>query len=368
MNPKAFLRRWSALWLSAFILTNPLPVLAQAMGAEGENFLYRVVEGDILLEISSRYTDSPMNWSVLQEMNHIIDTLKLPIGKILRIPFSMIPEVHAPAELVHARGPVTVSGRPIQPGETLPEGGTIVTAPGGFATLRLADGSTLTVPANSAIALERLQAFKGTGLTDTIVSVESGSLESIVAPGNTGVGRFEVRTPVAITGVRGTRLRVHKNDAGAQTEVLAGLAHTDAVAAGQALLKGGQGVMTGEDGIMGSVRELLPPPTLSTPQRGPRGWQLEFAPIPGAVAYLVRVAEDPEGTRLLSSERYPTPAEIRFAAAKPGTHYVLVRAVSAEGLMGPDAVEAFQGQPVLHSSDGMPVATAYGGQVNLAEY
>lgn len=344
------------------------PAQAQPMGADGSDFLYRVGKGDILLEISRRFTDSAGNWPVLQHINQVADTYKLPIGKVLRIPFSMIPEVDAPARLVHVRGAVRVNGRLAQAGDDLPQGGTLVTPPGGFATLQLSDGSTLTLPANSTIVLERLQAFKGTGLTDTIVSIEDGSLESVVSPEDTGVGRFEVRTPVAITGVRGTRLRVHKDDEVARTEVLEGVAHTRASSTGQAMLRSGHGVTARSDGVLGAVRPLPAAPALSVPVRGPQGWQAEFPAVPGAVAYLVRVAGDPLGTRLLSSERRDSAGQVTFSAGRPGTHYVLVRAIDRDGLMGPDAVQPFEGRVSLLSSDGNPVGTGYGDTVTLNEY
>lgn len=368
MKNASALRHRLVRCLAALSLISAGPAFAQPAGADGDDFLYRVVQGDILLELAERYTTTPQNWSILQQLNNVADDRALPIGKVLRIPFSMIPEVPAPARLVHASGQVTVDGRAVKPNEHVVEGSTLATAPGGFATLLLADGSTLTVPGNSVVALYRLQAFKGTGLTDTILSVENGSVESAVAPQNTGVGRFEIRTPVAITGVRGTQLRVHNQDGGTQTEVLSGVAHLGASSAGQATLTQGQGAATGADGVMGAVRVLPSAPQLSEPVRGPQGWQVTFEPVSGASAYLVRVADDAQGTRPYSSQRYASPDEVRFSAHGSGTRYVLVRAIDADGLMGPDAAQPFEGQPTLVSSNGLPIASGHGDHVYLTAY
>lgn len=368
MKNHAFLSRCLVQCASLLALAGAAPALAQPIGADGDDFLYRVTQGDTLLDLAGRYTATPQNWPTLQQLNNVADTLALPIGQTLRIPFSMIPEVPASASVVHASGQVMVDGRPVKEGEQLPEGSTLTTAPGSFVALQLADGSTLTVPGNSSIAIERLQTFEGTGLTDTILSVENGSVESMVAPEKTGVGRFEIRTPVAITGVRGTRLRVHADNTGAQTEVIHGVTHLGASHSGQAMLETGQGVVTSDAGVMGSVRNLPAAPQLSEPIRGPQGWQVDFEPVPGAVAYLVRVADDPQGYRLRSSQRYASAHEVRFSAHGPGTRHVLVRAIDAEGLMGPDASQPFEGQAVLTSSEGLAVATGYGGQVYLTDY
>ncbi len=368
MKNRTFLPRNLLQCMTVFALAATGPALSQPIGANGDDFLYRVIQGDTLLELAGRYTTTPQNWRVLQQINHVADTLKLPIGQTLRIPFSIIPEVPAPASVVHASGQVMVDGRPVKQGEPLPEGSTLTTAAGSFMALRLTDGSTVTIPGNSAIKVDRLQAFKGTGLTDTILSVENGSIESLVAPEKTGVGRFEIRTPVAITGVRGTRLRVHAGDTGAQTEVIQGVAHLGASQSGQAMLKSGQGVSTSGKGVMGPVSALPAAPHLSKPFRSPQGWQVEFDPVPGAVAYLVRVADDPDGAHPRFSRRFATPSEVRFSAHGPGTHYVLVRAIDAQGLMGPDASHPFPGQAVLSTTDGKPVATGYGDQVYLSDY
>lgn len=354
--------------LFALITFVPTALSAQPAGADGDDFLYRVVKGDTLLELSLRYTSSPQNWPALQQINHVADTLALPIGKVLRIPFSMIPEEPAPARLLHTSGQVLINGNRAYTGQELPEGGSLATAAGAFATVQLTDGSTLTLPGSSTIAIERLQAFKGTGLTDTILSVEKGSVESWVAPQNTGVGRFEIRTPVAITGVRGTRLRVHRDSSSAQTEVLSGLAHLGAASFGKALLRPGQGVLTGADGVMGTVRNLPAAPELGEPERGPRGWQISVQPVPGASGYLVRVADDPDGTRPRSSQHFESVEDIHFSAYGPGTQYVLVRAIGPDNLMGPDAARSFEGQPVLLSSNGRPVVAGHGGQVYLNAY
>src|SRR3546814_17702103 len=71
---------------------------------------------------------------------------------------------------------------------------------------------------DGATHLERLRQFEGNALTDSILRVQRGVVDSNVAPAGQGVGRFEVRTPVAVTGVRGTRFRVPARAQGARSE------------------------------------------------------------------------------------------------------------------------------------------------------
>ena len=64
----------------------------------------------------------------------------------------MIPVRPAEARVVRQR-PSLRRRRTLAPGASLPEGSTIVTAPNGFVTLELADGSKLTLPADGSVEL-----------------------------------------------------------------------------------------------------------------------------------------------------------------------------------------------------------------------
>src|SRR3546814_516420 len=224
-----------------FSFLMPYAALAQPAGAYGENFLYRIIANDTLIALSDRYTDSPNNWKTLQSLNAVQEPTLLPIGLELKIPFALIPELPSQARVDHLAGQASVVGRPLKTGDQVGEGQTITTGENGFLPLVLYVDSALTIPATSSLTIERLRVFKGTGLIDTMFTMHQGSLESMVAPKYTGVGRFEIRTPVSITGVRGTRLRVHAQTGGTQNEVLEGSARLDASQGRSATLHQGQG-------------------------------------------------------------------------------------------------------------------------------
>lgn len=359
---------WSTLLLAAALAwIAPGTALSQPAGAQGEDFLYRTMPGDTLLGLAQRFTTTPANWTTLQELNAISEPRQLPMGKILRIPLSLIPVVPASVRTDHVSGQVLVDGSPLRFSTPVEEGAVLSTGEDGFATLILDDGSIISVNSHTTIRLPRVRAFRYTGLTDTILSVEAGSIESVVAPEETGVGRFEIQTPVTVTGVRGTRLRVHSDDGGSRTEVLKGQAQLGASQSGQALLATGQGAATGADGKLAAVRALPVKPELAAPERSALGWALVFQPVPGATSYLVQVADDAQGTRLYSSERFSTP-KVTFRAPGAGTYYVLVRAIEGSGLMGQDASQPFPGQSELSSSDGRSITTGYGAPVLLTYY
>lgn len=342
------------------------PTGAQPMGAQGEDFLYKIEPADTLEALSLRYTQNASNWRELQQINHIEDPYRVPIGFVLHIPFRLIPEVPGQARVVHVTGEVTLDGRALQADDGVAAGQTLHSSRAGVATLQLPDGSLLTLSPDSTLTMDRLHLFKGTGLTDSILNMGDGSLESIVAPGNTGVGRFEVRTPVTVTGVRGTRLRVSSAADGVRNEVVQGAMAIDTQKAAEFTIRQGQGAAIGPSGENLGIRTLLPAPSLPTPKRTGGQWGMTFPPVPGAQAYRVRVASDPDGALISSSSDFTEPT-VQFSANEPGTHYVFIRAIDDLGLGGIDASMPFEGRIVLQTSDGQPVLSGSGQAIRLGE-
>ena len=348
-------------------LTSHAIALAQPAGAKGDDFLYRIAGGDTLGDLAQRYTLESSSWRVLQQINAIEDPYRLQIGKLLRIPFSMIPLRASFAQVLHTAGQVSVDGSTVPVASSVSEGQSIQTGDNGFVALQLADDSVVSVPPSTTLIIRRLREFVGTGLTDSILEMKSGSVETQVAPNETGVGRFEVRTPVSVTGVRGTRMRVHAIADGARSEIVSGMAGVDGTAASELVLREREGVAFDAAGQSSGVRKLLPAPEISEPARGPGGWSIDFVPLAGATEYVVSVARDPAGGQLVSQRTVSLPPA-QFAASGPGTHYVFVRAVDEVGIGGMDASAAFEGSYVLMDGFSNPILSIAGGQVIVADY
>lgn len=341
--------------------------MAQPAGAKGDDFLYRIMRGDTLGELAQRYTMDFSNWSALQRINAVEDPYRLQVAKVLRIPFSMIPMRESSARVLHVAGHVSVDGGTLSAASAVSEGQTVQTGADGFAALQLADDSVVSIPPSTALAVKRLREFVGAGLTDSVFEMNAGSVETRVAPKETGVGRFEVRTPVSVTGVRGTRMRVHAAAGGSRSEVVSGMAGVDATAASEMVLREQQGVAIDTGGRSLGIRALLPAPRLSEPARGPGGWQADFDPVAGAAGYVVSVARDAEGGHLVSQQKIDAPPA-RFAASGPGTHYVFVRALDDAGIGGLDARATFEGAFVLMDGSANPILAGDGSLIIVADH
>lgn len=347
-----------------------LPAWAQPSGAQGEYFLHRIMAGDTLLQLSERYTQRSDNWPALQQLNRIADPYAVPIGLMLRIPLGMIPRQDAPARIIHVQGQATAAGQPATADQPLPTGSRIQTGDNSHVTLELADGTLISLPSRTDLNLENLQQFQGTKLSDTVLHIDKGSIDATVAPDGQGVGRFEVRTPVAVTGVRGTRFRLHADSSGQRQEVLHGRVHVSAEQERNELaVAAGQGLSVDSTGHAGEVRPLLPAPEpIVTPSSGPQPERLGFQPVAGAVHYQARQSSDADGHSVVAEWQADTPWFVLPASA-PGEWYMQVSAVDAEGLQGASTTVPFTiTAHYVRSDDGQPIALGSDGYLQSPRY
>lgn len=357
-----------AIWV-ALVLA---PVAhAQPAGTVGEDFLHRVQAGDTLIDLATRYTLNSDNWPSLQRLNQVADPLQLVIGSLLRIPLSLIPVIPAPVIVTHVSGKVYMNEMPLSAGMAIAEGATVKTGPDGSVTARLVDGSRFNMPHDGAFRMERARQFQGASLIDSILHVEAGEVDTEVAPKGEGVGRFEIRTPIAITGVRGTRYRLRAADQGMHSEVLHGRVDMSAQRAdGDAAVvsvSAGQGAVMDAKGDI-QLHALPAAPTIGPLQQvGSGQWLAHVTPAPGVIAYRVNVSRDPQGLEVTASHQFET-SEIRFSARRPGLHYASVRAISAQGVGGHDTVVSFDGVATLRSDSGQAVMLSSGEMVTLHSY
>ncbi|MGY8524647.1 FecR domain-containing protein [Paracidovorax citrulli] len=324
----------------------PTFAVAGPAGADGKHFLHQVEPEDTLITLAQRYTGEARNWHELQRLNRVADPYRLKVGSVIRIPLDRIPVIAAQARVVSVVGDVRLDGQPARLHAPVNESAWLETGADGLVTFELQDGSRAAVPPRSRLQLSRLRAFAGTGLVDAIVRIDAGAMESRVAPEGGGVGRFEVRTPMMVTGVRGTRFDVDAGEPGQGVGAGAVLEGEVAVSAksGQRRVPAGYGVAISSDGKPGAPRKLLPAPVLLPLPQGPvydDEADLAWQPVQGAARYLVVVTRDAALTEQLFSgvvER----ASARVTGLPEGRVFVSVRAVDPARLAGTPGTAALQ--------------------------
>jgi len=313
-------------------------VMAQPLGADGSEFLYRVQQGDTLISLADRYMDSVEGWRLLQQRNHVADPYHLKPGSVLRIPFDRIPVVPATAQVVFARDATTGGGKPLQAGMKLAEDAQIDTGDKGAVTLAFDDGTRVTVPPGSHVTLSRVRAFARAGLIDVRMHVKQGEAESTVSPKKRGVGRYEISTPALVTGVRGTRFRVQASESASTSSVLEGEVAAMAGHQSQAV-KAGFGVQAADGRIKRAALPATPklnamPELVQTPC-----WRATWEPVKGAVSYRAAVARDAALTELSAYQLSKTPGAT-LCGDEDGDYTLVVQSVDALGLTSVSATRS----------------------------
>lgn len=331
--------RKAGIGVFALALICPWPALAS------DEIAYRVVRGDTLIALGAKYLQRPADYRRVQRLNRIADPQRLPIGRTLRFPRELLKYQPANARFVAVRGNVAAiegkSRRAAATGEAVREGDAVRTDAGSFATLALDDGSRISLPSNSNVRIIRLRKYYLGSALDYDFAVERGTARSKVAPLRSPNDRYRVRTPKAVSAVRGTDFQTRFDaDRGEDfAEVDEGAL---AVAAGgqDAALPAGFGLAVTADGK--TIKEELLA-AVDWPEAGKRqnAPTVRFGLPADGAAYRLSIATD-AGFVTQIADIVTRDAAADFGALDDGNYFLRVRKLSATGLEGLPAVFAFK--------------------------
>jgi hypothetical protein len=329
-------------WYATFALMLPGLASAQSTDPEGE-FIYHARLHDTLIGISRRLLREPRRWPEVQARNNIADPRHIPLGDDIHIPYAWLRLSADTATVMAARGQVREGGRDVSASQTLPEGSKLETGPDGSATLLLADGSVVTLQKLTVLALEGMRHVTGLETAhDTRFKLESGRVQTRVKP-HGDVGRFEIRTPVAVSAVRGTEFRdAFEPGAGsATTETLEGLV-TVSGSQSDVPVPADFGTRVERNSAPLPPVRLLPPPDLEAfpGTNGASQLQLKWPVVPGAVHYRLQIAPNAEFQSFVVDVELDAP-QADLPAPADGDYWLRVRPIDGLGLEGHDAVRAF---------------------------
>ena len=223
------------------------------VAAEEEYWEYTFRPGDSIWKIAERYTTTVNNWNEIQKLNQIKQgpDRKIRPGTRIIIPVSMLKLQPTPALVIAVNGAATLirangEQSKVTLGEKLYSGDRVVTADKQNLRMQFADKSELQVLSNSVVVLDKLSHHKQTGMVDTRIHLNSGSVNTWVEKQHPD-SHYEIRTPAAITAVRGTAFRLSTDDEQiSRTEVTEGMV---AVSAGtsEKEIQDGYGIVAEKD-------------------------------------------------------------------------------------------------------------------------
>jgi hypothetical protein len=328
------------LWLALLV-----PTLTPAA-----DWLYLTYPGDTLSQIGVKYLKNWRDWPKVMALNKIPHDRVLPVNTRIRIPVELMRADPAPAVVTHVTGNVRVKPadgpfRPLAVGERISGGETVLTGPRSFASFRLADASVINQQPSTRLVFGRLAAYGDTGMVSTELDLQDGRLEANasrqVAPG----GGFQVKTPIAVAGLRGTAFRLNMDAEGKalRSEVLEGAVGVTAQRK-EVVVPAGQGTIAEAGRPPAAARPLLPAPeVIALPNRIRSlpirfSWQRDDA----ARAWRAQIAADAAFSQVLLEALTERPAVQWEDALPDGRYYLRLRAVDADGLEGLDRDHPFE--------------------------
>lgn len=328
---------------------------------------YVVRADDSLYTFADRYMQSPADWRLLRDINHVANPRHLQINARLSIPTSRLRQTLLIARVVAVRGSVEKLGTagapplPVSAGTLLMEGDQISTGRDAFVSMLLPDGSHVVLPSSSRIQIGRLRTTLLTGAVDRQFDLRQGEVTTDVTPLKNQRDSFRVITPSVVAGVRGTRFRVNYMAAQDATtvEVLAGKIGVDGSKAdntppdstfapqpvqggAQTLVLAGYGNLTRTGDAAGASVRLLDPPEIVDPGKLQSAPQVTFdlTPVDGAGAYRTEIATDADFLDLLRDQR-TTGLHAAFDNIPDGNYFARVSATDTHGIGGLPQVFTF---------------------------
>jgi hypothetical protein len=351
-------RYFKYLRISIFLSLAPisiLPTTALAQtAADNAQVEYVFKKGDTLIALASKYLRKRSDYLQVQRLNRIANPRFIPVGKTVVIPFRLLKYRESEASLAAFRGNVVIAagGQTITPvqGLEIGEGSRLATSAASFLTLQLEDGSRISMPSNSKMRITRLRHILLTDSVDYELAVDNGRIRSKVTPFDKKADRYRVRTPVAVSAVRGTdyRTRVDEETGTAYSETVEGVVD---VAAGESIdgattvsVIAGTGAAATVTGDLATA-DLLSPPELIDPAKVQSEETLQFTVSPRAEAAAHRmIISSDAGFVDIVAEQLSETNEISLPGIDDGRYFAKATAFGADGFEGMPASYSFKRQ------------------------
>jgi hypothetical protein len=317
-----------------------VPVEKTANSEIGGTLQYKVQPGDTLRSIVYNYFANSHDKAVYDDvwkLNHIQNPNRLTVGSTLFIPRAYLSVVPARALLTAFRGEVTLDkGRPAKINTVLTEGAHIATGANSSVSLTLEDGSTISLPSQSNFVLEKLRLVLISGELEHVFRLDKGRSEFTVSPSRGPAGRFQVKTPVSVSAVRGTEFRVEVEEGGTSSinEVLKDDVAVTGKTGADLDLREGFGAKADVKGVGKPVKLLGYPEVLLPIYHHPNGsLTFNIRPIDGAVKYRLQIASDLTFQDVRDEVVSDKPV-FSVPTAPVGNYYVKVTAIDPQGIEG----------------------------------
>lgn len=319
------------------------PVLAEAENSAQRDWHYTYRPSDSLQDIAKRLLNRGHNWTELVRYNRIAKPDNIRPGSIIKIPMDWLKFSPVPAKALSVDGVVMHKKARSTRYKTLKSStklhvGDEVMSRNGTALIQLADQSIIRLEKDSHIRFNKLSHFGETGMVDTRIRLNKGSLINQVAPLVKG-SRYEVSTPSAVAAVRGTEFRIRADANSTVLEVTKGEVLFSGPH-GEQMVPAGKGATIKRQSALIARHELLPAPEvelLNSPISSLPA-TLSWRPLNGANGYKYELVSREQGEVFVLKEGLLATPELTIDQLKNGDYQVLMSAIDTQGIEGISAV------------------------------
>ena len=331
-------------WVALGLLALATPAIA----APDDMLVYEVKRGDTLIKLGTAYFVQAGDYRMVRKANNIRNDRAIPVGTKLRIARNLLKFRSSTAQIASVRGNVLHLARGTQnaaiKGASIGEGSTLKTAGSSFATITLENGSRVSLPSNSDLKIVRLRHYLIDSSLDYDFEVGRGAAKSKVTPMTNGNDRYVVKTPKAVSAVRGTDFQSRYDEvAGADfSEVTEGALAITLPSDVQTDLPAGNGLAVIASGAV--IREsLIAPVEFPLAGRLQKEKTVSFVAPDAANLNGLRVAlaADAGFVDQLADASF-TGGKVSFEGIEDGNYFARFRAVSATGIEGMPVTYAFK--------------------------
>jgi len=342
-------KKWWVLGLSAIYLST---IHAQQADNATERplIIYKVQAGDTLSQLSARFFVETANLEVIRSLNHLRHIDLLPSGKHLKIPREFVKQSPSQATIISISCARMIrAGSPpkaLSVGAVISEG-TIIDVPAECqVSMLLEDSSVIRLPSSAAVKFSVLRKNALESSPQVELELVRGRIELDVNKNRSRTTPFDVRTPLSVTGVRGTEFRVGyaPTEQVGQVEVIRGVVAATGVSDSQSQpVSKGQGLPFDRSGKAMAIENLLDAPVFERAEAmhsAQHGYTIKLAANPTAKHYVVL---NTKSANLLGEQTSQTitTTEVLAPALSQDAIFYQFASVSQSNLIGPSRQYGF---------------------------
>ncbi len=292
-----------------------------------------IAQGTNLIHLTRDYCTNQSDWKKIAEINNLKPPYTIYKKRYLQIPESLLIKENVSGSIAAVSGEVHwfQNGKQqdkVKKGDTILAGQSLKTAENSFVQIIFPDHKFTRIAPNSEFTLNYL--FK---LADGAVKLDStltsGRLVHAIKKRLKHNETFQTRTPVSITGVRGTEFRVKMLDQQTNSiETLSGKVQVDS-GKQTVIIPRGKGAKVVKDKPISKPITLPEPPKLPELQSVYRTLPITFDAPKHKTAKLIRLrmCTDKEGNNTFLEQQVPPGDMFAIGSLADNTYYTFITAI-----------------------------------------